>query len=401
MNASDPLSSVPHDARPAQSQPAGAGPLPPAGSPRRILLVEDNPINREVAGEILLGGGYAVEAVIDGQQALDRLARSDRFDLVLMDLQMPVLDGVEATRRIRLQPAFDRLPVVALTANATAQDRQRCREAGMNDFIAKPIDPELLLAKATEWTGWARAPAAPRAVPAANASRTGADDPGLLDGIEGLDVRNGLHYCLDRWSLYKQMLQQFVEQEGDAELRLGQAVAEQDWATAHHLAHTLKGVAGTLGAREIQALARDLDEAVRGRDGRRPDPDQARALFARLDAGLQALLAALRQALPAPPAAAHPPPASGGPGTSPAAPLPPVSERLTAPDAGLAEPARTLLRRLDQGDPAAAGWAGEHAPALAALLGNEHAALAEAIDAFDYERAADILRRHLHGESEA
>ena len=122
-----------------------------SGSLAHLLLVEDHPINREVARAILEGFGYTVDMAEDGLAALDALADC-RYGLVLMDMQMPRLDGLEATRRIRaLGDGFTQVPIIAMTANAMRGDALRCFEAGMNDYVAKPIDPEELRSKIAYW----------------------------------------------------------------------------------------------------------------------------------------------------------------------------------------------------------------------------------------------------------
>ncbi|MDC6170850.1 response regulator, partial [Paucibacter sp. XJ19-41] len=158
----------------SDAQGRRAGPLPSELSAlrgARVLLVDDNDLNREMAAELLEGQGLIVVLAEDGQQALDRLDQA-RFDIVLMDMQMPVLDGLEATRRIRARPEWAGLPVLAMTANAMRSDRERCLAAGMNDHIAKPIEPDELFAQLLHWLP-ARAGAAPAApAEAADASST-------------------------------------------------------------------------------------------------------------------------------------------------------------------------------------------------------------------------------------
>jgi two-component system sensor histidine kinase/response regulator len=118
----------------------------------RILLVEDNEINQEVATIVLTDEGFHVDVANDGQQAIDRLEQAQTpYDFVLMDMQMPVMDGVTATRRLRQNPRFADLPIIAMTANVMEEDKKRCLDAGMNDHIGKPIEPEELQATLLRW----------------------------------------------------------------------------------------------------------------------------------------------------------------------------------------------------------------------------------------------------------
>jgi two-component system sensor histidine kinase/response regulator len=229
----------------------------------RILLVEDNDLNQEVATELLHDAGFLVDLAGNGQIALEKI-RSTHYDIVLMDMQMPVMDGVTATQEIRKDVRFKDLPVVAMTANAMQGDRDRCMAAGMNDHVAKPIEPEDLWKALLKWIK-------PRHFPA---SATGLKQPvaqevDLPSGIEGLDIANGLRRVLGKKALYLWMLRKFVTGQESTTVEIFDALESKDWDTAERLAHTLKGVSGNIGASGLQLLAEKLEAAIRERQPRK------------------------------------------------------------------------------------------------------------------------------------
>jgi two-component system sensor histidine kinase/response regulator len=243
---------------------------------RRILLVEDNDINQQVARELLQEAGLLVDVAENGAVAL-ALARDACYDLVFMDMQMPVMDGVTATQAMRELPALRQLPIVAMTANAMAQDRERCLAAGMNDFLVKPIDPETLWNILLRWLRPAPAtttitttttmtplaslaPATP-IVPAAPAAAPPAGD--LPQGIAGLDTALGLSRMAGKKSLYVSMLRRYAGGQRGVGAQIRTALQAGDLATAERLAHTLKGISGSIGASGIQSLAGALEDALR------------------------------------------------------------------------------------------------------------------------------------------
>ncbi len=211
----------------------------------RILLVEDNPINQELARDLLNRAGIVVNIAGDGREALAILER-ERFDAVLMDCQMPVMDGYEATRALRQRPELKDLPVIAMTANAMAGDREKVLQAGMNDHVAKPIRVDDLFATLARWVHPAPPVPGPEAPPP-------------------LDVRAGLAALMGDEALYRRLLAMFRQRESDFVARFRAACAQGDGDAAMRCAHDLKSVAGSLGMPALQRAAAALEAASRQR----------------------------------------------------------------------------------------------------------------------------------------
>ena len=229
----------------------------------RILLVEDNELNQEVAAGLLTEGGFRVDIADNGRIAVERVQQT-AYDLVLMDMQMPVLDGVSATREIRQWPGCTALPIVAMTANAMQQDKERCLAAGMNDFITKPIEPDELWAALQRWI---KPPLA--GVQAGAASPPVAlSDADLPGDIAGLDVAAGLRRARGKPTLYLSFLRRFVANQTPVAEAIRAALDRDDWATAERLTHTAKGVAGAIGAAGVQDAAAALERAIQQRQPR-------------------------------------------------------------------------------------------------------------------------------------
>ena len=203
-----------------------------------LLLVEDNEVNQEVAQHILGDAGIRVDIAGNGAIALEKI-HQNAYDGVLMDCQMPVMDGYQATRKLRQDPRYSNLPVIAMTANAMVGDREKCLDAGMNDFIAKPIDVAQLFATLARWI----TPAVPQQVHLALAS------PEIeLPFIAGLKMMEAMRRVGGNAALMRKLLERFVETQFDAMLRIAAAIENQQRETAIREAHTLKGLAGNIGA---------------------------------------------------------------------------------------------------------------------------------------------------------
>ncbi|WP_272700060.1 hybrid sensor histidine kinase/response regulator [Desulfovibrio sp. Fe33] len=232
-------------------------------SGKRILLVEDNEINRQVAQEILASVGVDVLEALNGEMALESLGEND-VDLVLMDIQMPVMDGHEATRRIRAQERFKNLPIIAMTAHAMLADIEKSREVGMNDHIAKPFDPEDLFAVLTKWlAGGDVTAAAPRSK---GGVRSVVDKSAVPAIMKGIDVQLGLRRARGNEKLYRTLLLLLDEKYADAAVLIGEHLSAGRRSEAVALAHAVKGTSGMLGAMALFEAAGVLEKAV-GQEG--------------------------------------------------------------------------------------------------------------------------------------
>jgi two-component system, sensor histidine kinase and response regulator len=228
-----------------------------------VLLAEDNAINQQIAVELLEGVGVSVDVANNGREAVEKLLTSTGdhpYDAVLMDLQMPEMDGYQATARIRAEPRLAGLPIVAMTAHAMAEERDRCLAAGMHAHITKPIDPELLYRTLMQFYRPGRAVAA-SAITVHHSS-----PPDAPFEVAGLDVADGLRRVAGNVKLYRSLLGQFVEQQADAVSKIIANVEQQDFALAERQIHTLKGVSGNLGAKTTNEISAELEISLRNRD---------------------------------------------------------------------------------------------------------------------------------------
>lgn len=219
----------------------------------RILLAEDNLLNQQIATEILEDEGFAVEIANNGEEAVNMTNKS-QYDIVLMDMQMPIMDGLEATKTIRQKFSKNDLPILAMTANASDADRDKCLEAGMNAHITKPIDPNLLFAGLAKWIKEKNSKLI-------NDEKTliSAKEEIKVPEIYGLDSRLGLQVAAGKVSLYIKMLKTFSNDQINAVSDIKRALDIKDYLTAQRVAHTLKGTCGSIGAIEIQKIAGEVE----------------------------------------------------------------------------------------------------------------------------------------------
>lgn len=222
----------------------------------KLLLVEDNEMNQELAVELLQQAGIDVVVADNGQQAMDILNATRDFDGVLMDCQMPLMDGYTATRELRKNPAFDKLPIIAMTASAMVGDREKVLAAGMNDHIAKPLNVEAMFNTIAHWV----TPAKPRAASLASVDQQ-SERSDALPELPGIDIEAGLATTMRNQKLYLKQLRKFYQSQSQFEILFQQARHSQDSSAAMRCAHTLKGSAGNIGAKSVQAAAGDLEQA--------------------------------------------------------------------------------------------------------------------------------------------
>ncbi|MCB1738438.1 MAG: response regulator, partial [Gammaproteobacteria bacterium] len=269
----------------------------------RILLVEDNVINQELVTELFQQRGLRLTVASDGAEALKYLATTE-FDGVLMDLQMPIMDGYTTTARIREQPRFKTLPIIAMTANAMASDREKVLAAGMNDHIPKPIDIDHVLITMARWITSSAPDPAPGQAPhessgsgMVNAENQDAPRDDQIDdwsGLTGINVEAGLATVSQDRVLYRRLLARFLDNQRDFVSQFDHACRSDDAGDAIRVAHTLKGLAANLGAAGLQHSAATLETACEQQAG---DIDARRAeVLAELQPVLTGIETFLRQA---------------------------------------------------------------------------------------------------------
>ncbi|SIO92786.1 response regulator [Vibrio spartinae] len=267
----------------------------------RVLLVEDNEINQQIALELMEGWGMDVTVANHGREALSLLAESLNeaagFDVIFMDLQMPVMDGYEASEHIRRIPAYDDIPLIAMTAHAMVEERERCFGLGMNDHISKPIDPDILLSTIQKWCHAEKpavvdTPQAQEPAPTDMSTLTQSSSPQLSE-LSFLDYRNGLMRVAGNEQLYQRLLSQLIDKEHDIVPRIQTALEQAERTEATLMAHTLKGAAANLGLMRLSDIAARIETAIK----QEQDDEALAAILREAEEHIAQLIPALCQTL--------------------------------------------------------------------------------------------------------
>jgi len=223
----------------------------------KLLLVEDNQINQEVAQEILAAAGFEIDICDNGAQALEAV-HNKHYDVVLMDIQMPVMDGLQATHAIRsLGGHFTELPIIAMTAHALRENTEKSFAAGMNGHITKPIEPDTMFKEISRWLKPSEKPIAKPAPVKPNA---------IPDMLPGIDIKDGLTRLNGNWAIYKRILLSFRNKQSDSADKLERFILQGEWEDAALLAHSLKGSSANLGAKQLYKTTTAMEQACHNND---------------------------------------------------------------------------------------------------------------------------------------
>ncbi|MBF0473391.1 MAG: response regulator, partial [Nitrospirae bacterium] len=251
-----------------------------------LLLVEDNAVNQELALEILQGAGIRVDVAMNGVEAIEKVGHAE-YDGVLMDCQMPIMDGFEATRRIREDNRNSQLPIIAMTANAMAGDKEKCIDSGMNDHVAKPIDVNNLFVTLGRWIK----PKSTSNIIEISAVTQSSDES--VPDIEGLETVKTLERVGGNIKLLRKLITRFVETQGDVMERIKSALDKNDIETAVREAHTIKGLAGNIGADKMFKLSGSVEGMIKN-----AKPDNLSEALAEMGQELDDLLKRINKAMP-------------------------------------------------------------------------------------------------------
>jgi len=258
----------------------------------KVLLAEGNPLNQEVAVAILNEGGISVDVAENGQIAIEKIAHN-HYDAVLMDLQMPVMDGLTVTKLIREIPAYRKLPIIAMTVNVMKADLDRCRQAGMNDHIAKPIDASRLWQVLKKWIP---IQSHPQSQEKTTVKETAHFIPNL-SRLPELDFKGSVRRLGGRESSYLKILQIFVKNHLHAVKEIQQSLKQGNTNLALQQIHTLKGVAAQIGAQLVEAEVTTLERAIQNR----ASASVIESLSTSLALHFEMLIEQLHENLPSPP----------------------------------------------------------------------------------------------------
>ncbi|MFA4827640.1 MAG: response regulator [Thermodesulfovibrionales bacterium] len=330
-----------------------------------ILLVEDNEINQQLAIELLESAGLTVDVANNGREAAEMVTAAEHpYDMVLMDIQMPEMDGYEATRRIRLDSRFSALPILAMSAHALVEDRQKTVNAGMNDHITKPIDPQVMFRAMGRYLR--QSPAGAQSL--AHYSK-GAMGQAAIPDIPGVDVTGALYRINGNVKLYLQLLGKFILNQTVTAVAIESALGSGDRSLAERLAHTTKGVAGNIGANGVQEVAAELAASIRHNDS----PELTRKILQRFAGEMANLVATLRLALAVP----------GDDG---------IKASVAADSTKVRAVLIRLLHYIEENDGKAEYYMGECRSELEGLPQEDMEKLGACLANFDYDKALAVLK---------